>query len=214
VSYPPPGQYPPPGEYPPPSSQPQYPGAPQPYGSAPQPQYSGTPDPYGSAPQPYQSQPYQGQPYQSAPLPPAKSGAGKTVMIVLLIIGLVLLLCCGGVGWAMWSGYNTYNETIDDLENLSPSGFGGDNGSDTEPPALTGPNDAFNAKVGQCLADDPTDAFPEQQAISSCSADGAAKIVKRFDGTAETSKCDKSESWYYEDFKGTSRDFVVCMVDP
>jgi hypothetical protein len=164
-------------------------------------------------PPPSQYPPPPPPPYLGGPPPAPKSGGGKTWLIVLLIIGFLLLACCGVGGYYAWQAYQKGTEIAADIEreigNMTASPD-----TDDEAPPLTGPKDAFNAKVGDCLGDDPTDAYPEQQAIVSCSAAGATKIVKRHDGVSDKTLCTSSQDWYYEDFRGTARDFVVCMVEP
>lgn len=149
--------------------------------------------------------------------PPAPKRGGNTALIVILIVGFLLLVCCvagGYAGWRAWSGVSTAVEDFEEeIGKLTASPFP-DLDSDTQAPPLSGPKDAFHAKVGDCLADDPSDEYPDQQAIVACSAAGATKIVKRYDGVFEKSLCPSDQDWYYENFKGTSRDFVVCMVAP
>jgi hypothetical protein len=96
-------QYPPPGSYPPPSGgdqPPQY-GAPQ-YGQQPT---SGGP---GGAP----FGPPGGAPFGAPPPPPKKSSAGKIVLIVLGILLVLTLICCGIL-------YATGSSMFDAIKNSS-----------------------------------------------------------------------------------------------
>ncbi|NUT34561.1 MAG: hypothetical protein HOV79_15970 [Hamadaea sp.] len=63
------------------------------------------PPPYGAPPPGYP------QPYGAPPPPPAKKGF-FTLPKVLLIVGLVLVLCCGGVAFAGYKLFVTVSDAV------------------------------------------------------------------------------------------------------
>ncbi len=69
--------------------------------------------------------------------PPRKS---KTWVWVLLIVGVLLLVCGGGIGGIFLVGYNRYNEVVANIKEAFPSPSAMPSGSST--PAKTNKNDA------------------------------------------------------------------------
>ena len=66
--------------------------------------------------------PNQYQPPKPAGQPaPPKSGAGKTIMIVGGVIGLVCLCCCGGIAGFMWFGFGQLTNLVADQYGDKPA---------------------------------------------------------------------------------------------
>jgi hypothetical protein len=145
--------------------------------------------------------------------PPPGPDRKRPVLVIAVVASVVMLLCCAGVLYGVYRGVGGLVRSARSA--VSPSATPGP-ALPTRPeqtlpaPPLTGPQDAYNVKVGQCLGDDPTNMFPEQKSIVPCNTPGARKVIARYDGVVDESLCKPGQTWYWEDFAGTQRDFIVC----
>ncbi len=185
--------YGPPDEYPPQYGQPPYPpGYPPPQGYPPT---QGYPPPQGYPP---------GYPPPGLP-PPQRPRRRHTGLIIGLVVGaLVLLCCCGGLYAAYQWGGSILARAVTG-GNDKPVGRPGDAGMPTDP------NDAAYASVGDCVVDAPTATFPEQMAKAPCSTSGAYKVKNRYNGITDTDRCPGNDATYVEDLDGTDHDFLLCI---
>jgi hypothetical protein len=150
--------------------------------------------------------------------PPAKKG-GSGVLITV-IVALAVLLCGGGaVGLYLVSQAGKKVNNVAGHTNPTTNPTGGATGGPTSGPsedtttgAPTDDNGAVNARKGDCLVNNGTDQQPKMAKVS-CGP-GTYEVLKRIDGTADTSKCQGTPGYqfnYYYDNTIDALDFVLCM---
>jgi hypothetical protein len=206
------------------------PGSPAPYG---QPQYGqpsydpGYAQPTYSQPQYNPQQPQYGPPgyppqggemWGPPVAPPAKKG-GSGVLITV-IVALAVLLCGGGavgVYLVSQSGKGNNNTATHSTPTANSTGRA-TSGPTTGPTAQTttgaptDDNGALAARKGDCLVNNGTDQQPKMTKVS-CGP-GTYEVLKRIDGTADTTKCQGTPGYqfnYYYDNTIDALDFVLCM---
>lgn len=192
---------------PPPYGQPGY-GQPanpyDPYGPP-----SAPPDPWG-APQ----QPMSGPPWGPPPAPPQKNNTGlvvglAAVAVLVLLIGAVVI-------------FLVIDRDTTPIADPSPSASASAPPSDppSEAPTSEAPTDQptkydiDDAEEGDCLFDANPSATKANLSFASCSERGEDhyKVLKRFDGTTESTKCEDVPG-YDSSFTSSTGNFVLCVEE-
>jgi hypothetical protein len=182
--------------------------------------------PRGQAAQPGtcgQPQPPQwGQPQQppqfGAPVPPAKSGGGGKIALIIGIVVAVLLLCvCGGV--AFWA-FNSDDED-DPIASPTPTATARADQSPTAKPSPTrsrsDDNNSTTYSKGDCLVNDGTNSNPKLRKVP-CGP-GTFEVLSRIPFTADAEKCQtdpifgakEADANYVHDSSSDYADYVLCL---
>lgn len=145
------------------------------------------------------------------PQPPPQKQGLSTMAIALLTAAVVVLV--GGIGLAVYAFQGDGTPTAHSSTGGKSASPGTSASSSPSPTASAPPSerDFRTANIGDCLVNRGTDKAPELHIVS-CSTDGALKVVARFDGTDDSSKCDSvrdSDFKYYYRHEGTK--FVLCF---
>jgi len=195
------------------------PGGPAPYG---QPQY-GQPQYDPGYAQPTYNQPQYGQPGYPpggdmwgppvAPPQPKKGGSG---LLITVIVVLAVLLCGGGAAAIYLVSKNKADPVAGGTPTPAASNKQTTPAADPTTPASNpttpGGNGALNARKGDCLINDGTGDAPKMRKVP-C-APGTFEVLKRIDGTSDTSKCADTPGYshnYYYKSTVDALSFVLCM---
>lgn len=229
------GQPPPYGQQPPAYGQ-----QPPPYGGDP---YAQPGQPMSG--QPMSGQPMSGQPMSGQPMagggpgmgpppyggagwqgtqqwnPPPKKGRGPLIALIIMAV-LVLIGGVSFVGWAAFADHGG-DPTPAPSDSASASASPSPSPSPSESPSPSvsptpdeSQNDAYTVEEGQCVTNKGSDKNP-RLVISDCTS-GSYKVLKRFTGTHDTSKCDNvkgATAHYYlkHDSSLSDLDFVLCLQE-
>jgi len=168
---------------------------------------------YGQQPQ------YGGDPWAPGPVgpPPKKGGSG---LLVAVIVVLAVLVCGGGATGVYLLSKNGKKNTGSGATTgptaaataTATTGPSPTPAATTNSPTPDDTNGARDAKAGDCLKNEGTNDAPKMRKVP-CAA-GTYEVLKRFDGTADTKKCDGVPGYqynYYYDSTVNSFDFVLCM---
>ncbi|GAA1710296.1 LppU/SCO3897 family protein [Fodinicola feengrottensis] len=226
-----------PGYPPNPNSAVPYTGGPPTYG---QPNsavpYSGGPPPYGQPdPNSYAGGPY-GQPtdpgvppaYGNPPEPSKKKGLSGLAITGIVIGAVVLLVLCGGVvtfvgGFAFLrpatptaAAAPTPTAAPSDSPSPadSPTPAPSDSPSDQPSATPTGEGDGLTVPIGQCVKVRKVAADNSFVDQTDCSSAGALKVMARFTGTTDVTKCQGSgsnASYAFTSKVDDSDSYVLCL---
>jgi hypothetical protein len=165
---------------------------------------------YSPAPVGYQPPPGGG-PVQAwgPPQPPPQKQGLSTVAIALITAAVVVVV--GGIGLAVYAFQGTGTPAAHSSTGTNSASTGTSASSSPTASATPSERDFRTAKLGDCLVNRGTEEHPELHIVP-CTTDGALKVVARFDGTDDASKCDnvKDSKFKYFYRLGETK-FVLCF---
>jgi hypothetical protein len=129
--------------------------------------------------------------------------------IALLTAAVVVVV--GGIGLAVYAFQGTGTPSAHSSTGSKSASPGTSASSSPTASAPPSERDFRTAKLGDCLVNRGTEEHPELHIVP-CTTDGALKVVARFDGTDDASKCENvkdSDLKYYYRHEGTK--FVLCF---
>ncbi|MGA8117913.1 MAG: hypothetical protein WCA46_30115 [Actinocatenispora sp.] len=145
-------------------------------------------------------------PPPGAPIPP-KSKGSKAPMIIGIVV-VVLVVCCGGLGVA---GYFSSKDGKDS-SNSATGGDSSDTGADVSPSASADAD--VDGDLAQFHNDDCLTQKGSEVDVASCTDPGAYKVLLRVNYTTAESACAETDytEMLYQDGSGKLHDFILCIA--